>query len=60
MIDIFKRHNIEAIISPSVGTPALKHTHNAETLLSIIYTLMWNTVNFPSGVIPITKVEENE
>ena len=60
MIEIFKKHNIDAIISPSVGTPALKHTQNAETMLSCLYALMWNTVNFPSGVIPITKVEENE
>ena len=60
MIEIFKRHNIEAVVSPSVGTPALKHTHNAETVLSIIYTMIWNAVNFPSGIVPITKVEENE
>jgi fatty acid amide hydrolase len=57
---LFKKYGIQAILCPSGGTPALDHGKNAETMLSIIYYFMWNILDFPAGVLPVCKVEENE
>ncbi|EGR33635.1 hypothetical protein IMG5_047440 [Ichthyophthirius multifiliis] len=59
-ITLFKKYNIQAVVCPSLGTPALKHGKNSENFLTSIYTYIWNFVDFPAGIIPVTKVLENE
>ncbi|EGR34573.1 hypothetical protein IMG5_006590 [Ichthyophthirius multifiliis] len=59
-IEIFQKNNISSILCPSSGTPAFSHGKNAETVLSCYYNFMWNLLDFPAGVLPITTVLENE
>jgi fatty acid amide hydrolase len=58
-IKLFKEKGICAIICP-VGTPALNHTKNSETISSILYTYIWNLLDFPAGIVPVCRVEDNE
>ncbi|KAL4484611.1 hypothetical protein ABPG74_019788 [Tetrahymena malaccensis] len=51
---------IEAIITPCFAAPALKHTISAKTVLTTSYLYIWNILNFPAGVLPITEVHEDE
>lgn len=51
---------LDAIISPGFGMPALKHGLSRELILSAGCTIIWNVLNFPTGVVPITVVQENE
>ncbi len=66
-ISIFKRVvkkikslDIKCFLSLGLATPAIKHDTFATTNIQSIYTSMYNFLNFPAGVLPITKVKENE
>ena len=39
---------------------AIKCKNNGEMGTMLEYSIMWNITGFPAGVLPITKVQENE
>ena len=48
---------IWAIISPSFGSPALNHQIGGDIMTATIYLWIFNLLNFPAGVVPVTVVE---
>ncbi|KAL4484616.1 hypothetical protein ABPG74_019793 [Tetrahymena malaccensis] len=57
---LFDDHEIEAIICPSFGAPALPHSSSIDSTPVCLYTFIWNYLNFPCGVLPVTKVLKEE
>jgi len=53
-------HKIDAWILPVNCLPALKHTHAAQMLFGIVYTVLFNMLDYPAGAIPMTFVREDE
>ena len=52
--------NFDAIICPPHALPAL--THGASTLVSLAasYSMFYNLIGFPGGVVPVTRVRPDE
>ena len=51
---------IDSFISFGLSTPAITHDTFKYVYIQSFYTSMYNFLNFPAGVIPITKVQEDE
>lgn len=52
--------NIEYIISPGFGTPALKHHTSGDLILAAVYTVIYNFMGMPAGTLPVTKITKEE
>lgn len=51
---------LDAIIMPTVALPAPKHGAIGELMVAISYCTIINVLHWPSGVVPITTVREDE
>lgn len=51
---------IEAVLSPGLGVPAFEHGSSPRFIICTIYSLIWNVLNYPSGVVPVTTIREDE
>jgi len=60
MVSLFEEHNISAILSPSFCHPAVAHHFFNRSTLNGIYNILWNVLNLPSGIVPVTVVKEDE
>ena len=60
MVHLYKDNNIDAIITPGMALPAVRHGEAQNLYINTCYTTIWNLVNFPTGAFPVTKVEEGE
>ena len=56
----WKSNNIDALITPGLGLPAIKHGTSLNLSLACCYTFYFNLLDYPTGVVPITTVRENE
>eukprot|EP01138_Halocafeteria_seosinensis_P011838 gb/GECG01012098.1/.p1 GENE.gb/GECG01012098.1/~~gb/GECG01012098.1/.p1 ORF type:complete len:345 (+),score=38.08 gb/GECG01012098.1/:1-1035(+) len=52
--------NLDALVCPATGLPALKHTYSSQLTPSCSYTFLWNLFDFPAGVVPVTEVRDTE
>ncbi len=59
-IDKMKADNLDCIICPGTGLPALLHDSSADLTSSLSYTFLFNVLHFPVGVVPITTVGPKE
>jgi len=55
----FKRAGVTVAICHGMP-PAFKHDCGNSCNLSCAQIILWNYLNFPAGVVPITRVRENE
>lgn len=55
-----EENNFDAIICPANGTPPGTHDYTAKLVELFNFTGGFNTLNVPSGVLPITVVREDE
>jgi fatty acid amide hydrolase len=51
---------VDLVLCPAHATPAVPHTKSAEFLLAGSYSMLWNLVQFPAGVVPVTSVLKSE
>jgi len=51
---------ILGLICPSFGIPANKHGLSNDLPLSALYTFIFNLLNLPAGVLPVTLVNDDE
>ncbi len=62
--EIYKKFMIEeridAILMPAVGLPAPPHGMIGDLLCAVSYCTIMNLLHWPSGVVPITTVEDDE
>jgi fatty acid amide hydrolase len=51
---------IDVLLCPAHATPALPHTLSQDFSLAGSPSMLWNLVQFPAGVIPVTRVRPDE
>jgi fatty acid amide hydrolase len=51
---------IDAIISPVCALPAFAHGASTDLVTAGAYACLYNLLGYPAGVVPVTRVAENE
>lgn len=51
---------IDLILCPAVGLPALPHGMSADLTPACSWCFLWNYLGMPAGVVPATRVREDE
>jgi fatty acid amide hydrolase len=51
---------IDLIVSPPFATPALPHRGADRFVLAASASMLWNIAQLPAGVIPVTRVRDDE
>ena len=60
LLDRMDAAGIDALIGPAYATPALPHGLSKNFTAAATPTLLWNAVQFPAGVVPVTRVQTGE
>ncbi|XP_059840044.1 fatty-acid amide hydrolase 1-like isoform X2 [Hypanus sabinus] len=58
-LNAWKHQNIEVLLCPSLG-PALNIGYAGKLSAASSYMVIFNLLNFPAGVLPVTKVTEED
>ena len=56
--EIFRKHNLDAIISPIFSTPPCRHNEFKKTGYGVMYTAVFNIVDHPCVTIPRVHIIE--
>jgi fatty acid amide hydrolase len=59
-IDAWNRVEIEALLCPAHVVPAMAHQTSGDFVPSLAVQFRWTLLNFPAGVVPVTRVRESE
>jgi len=51
---------LDAVLCPPYALPAMTHGSSSELLPAATYTIPFNLIGFPAGVVPITTVQPDE
>jgi fatty acid amide hydrolase len=52
--------SVDVLLGPPHATPALPHEKSPRFLLAGSYSMVWNLVQFPAGVVPVSTVRADE
>ncbi len=58
--DRWRAGHIDALICPAHVTPAMGHRESGDFTLSLGAQFRWTLLNFPAGVVPVTRVTRDE
>jgi fatty acid amide hydrolase len=58
--DGWNRAGLDAVICPPHVVPALPHRWSGDFTLSLGYAFRWSLLNFPAGIVPVTRVTPEE
>jgi hypothetical protein len=53
-ISAWEELELDALICPVMPFPAPQHGGTEFTILGASYCMLWNYVNFPTGIVPVT------
>lgn len=51
---------LDLVLSPAVGLPAVRHGASVELGLMGSYSCLYNVLGWPAGVVPVTRVRDDE
>ncbi|MCA9538474.1 MAG: amidase [Myxococcales bacterium] len=57
-LDAWNREQLDAVICPPHATPAMGHRESGDFALALSYMFRYSLLNFPAGVVPVTRVAE--
>ena len=60
VMDYWRELELDAVICPAHATPALGHGDSNDFTLAGSYSMRYNFLNMPAGVVPVTRVQPNE
>jgi len=60
LLDAMHKLRVSAILCPAHATAALPHGQGGQFLLAGSYSMLFNLVQFPAGVVPVGTVAESE
>ena len=60
MQDAWEAARLDAVVCPPYATPALPHGMSKDFALAGTPAMLWNIVQFPSGVVPVGRVRAPE
>ncbi len=55
-----ERDQVDIILSPACPLPAFTHGSSNELGTAGAYTILYNVLGYPAGVVPFTRVRQNE
>lgn len=58
--ELFQLSKLNFLICPTMGLPAVNHKESVNLLPVVMYTSIFNVLQFPVGHVPVTTVKENE
>jgi fatty acid amide hydrolase len=58
--DAWDAQRLDAVICPPHVLPALPHRASGDFTLSLSYAFRWTLLNFPAGIVPVTRVRAEE
>jgi len=56
----WREAGIQAMVCPPHATPALPHDGSRDFTLGAAFSMRYNFVNYPAGVVPVTRVRAGE
>jgi fatty acid amide hydrolase len=56
----WQAEELDAVICPGFGTPALLHGGSKDLTIAASYTFFWNIMHYPAGSVPIGLTEDHE
>ncbi len=60
VFDAWAQAGVDLVVCPAHATPALKHGQAAEFSVGASYSMRYNLLNFPAGVVPVTRARPDE
>ena len=60
MLAAWDTAGIDLVLCPAFATPALPHLGAKNFLLAASSSMLWNITQLPAGVVPVTRVREDE
>lgn len=54
--DVWQAQDLDAIISPTMGVPAMKHYAPAQLSMVASATILYNIIDAPVSIVPVTRV----
>lgn len=59
-VRFMKEQRLDALLLPVVAVPAFLHTSSKDLTPSLSYCFLLNLLRWPAGVVPVTRVREDE
>ncbi|XP_035699652.1 fatty-acid amide hydrolase 1-like [Branchiostoma floridae] len=56
----WREKELDVLLCPAFAIPACKPQHAGPIILAASYTVLFNLLNFPAGVVPVTTVTEED
>jgi len=60
LVRAMQEAGVDVLLSPLHSTPAVPHTKSAQFQIAGSHSMLYNLVQFPAGVVPITQVRADE
>ncbi|HEX8793772.1 MAG TPA: amidase family protein [Polyangiaceae bacterium] len=60
LLDAMDRAEVDVLLCPPFATPALPHGGSKNLTLASSYSILFNATQMPAGVVPVTRVREEE
>ena len=60
VFEAWKAAGVDLVICPAHATPALGHGQSGDFTVGGSYSMRYNYVNFPAGVVPVSRVQTGE
>lgn len=60
VLDAMDRAGVDVLLCPVFATPALPHGGSKNFTLASSYSILFNATQMPAGVVPVTRVREDE
>ena len=60
VMDAWREAGIDALICPPHATPAVGHRQSGDFTAAGSYSMRFNFLNLPAGVVPVSRVRDNE
>src|SRR5205807_439114 len=51
---------VGAMLCPAMATPAVPHGLSTDFTLAASYTMLYNLVQFPAGIVPVTRARADD
>ena len=59
-LDSWDQNQLDAVVCPVHVTPAVPHGESKDFTLSFCYAARYNVLDFPAGVVPVSRVNSDE
>jgi fatty acid amide hydrolase len=59
-LEDWSRAGVQALLCPAFATPAPQHGATGDFAAGAAYTIRYNVLNLPAGVVPVTRVRADE